>query len=153
MLQNQASGYLFPQGTFFLLGDRLGIPDWVVQRAWTALLLVVAFEGARRLWRAMSPGTSPWTAWLAGVAFATAPRLLGLAGVLSAEVLPTAVLPWVVLPLVLAQHGRIGLRAGALWSGVALLFAGGVNAVENLAVLPLPFFVVAATLGRPGGDA
>ena len=56
-----------------------------------------------------------------------------------------------LLPLVLAQHGRIGLRAGALWSGVALLFAGGVNAVENLAVLPLPFLVVAATLYRPGG--
>src|SRR5215207_5871364 len=150
-LQNQAYGYLFPQGSFFLLGDRLGVPDWVVQRAWTALLLVVAFEGARRLWLAMRPDASPWTAWVAGIAFATSPRLLGLVGVLSAEVLPTAVLPWVVLPLVLAQGGRIGARAGALLSGVALLFSGGVNAVENLAALPLPLFVVLATLGRPGG--
>ena len=150
-LQNQAYGYLFPQGSFFLLGDRLGVPDWVVQRCWTALLLVVAFEGTRRLWLALRPDGSPWAAWLAGVAFATAPRLLGLVGVLSAEVLPTAVLPWVVLPIVLAQQGRIGLRAGALWSGVALLFIGGVNAVENLAVFPLPLFVVLATVRRPGG--
>ncbi len=150
-LQNQAYGYLFPQGLFFLVGDWLGVPDWVVQRAWTALLLVVAFEGTRRLWAALRPEASPWTAWLAGIAFATAPRLLGLAGVLSAEVLPTAVLPWVVLPLVLAQQGRMGLRSGALWSGVALLFVGGVNAVEDLAVLPLPFFVLLSTLGRPGG--
>ena len=60
--QNQAYGYLFPQGSFFLLGDRLGVPDWVVQRAWTALLLVVAFEGTRRLWLALAPETSPWTA-------------------------------------------------------------------------------------------
>ena len=150
-LQNQAYGYLFPQGAFFLLGDNLGVPDWVVQRAWTALLLVVAFEGARRLWRALRPDASPWSAWVAGIAFATAPRLLGLVGVLSAEVLPTAVLPWVVLPIVLAQQGRVGLRAGALWSGVAVLFIGGVNAVENLAALPLPLFVVLSTLGRPGG--
>ena len=98
-----------------------------------------------------APDGSPWTAWVAGVAFAVSPRLLGLVGVLSAEVLPTAVLPWVVLPLVLAQQGRIGVRAGALWSGVALLFTGGVNAVENLAALPLPLFVVLAALGRPGG--
>ena len=123
----------------------------MVQRLWTALLLVVAFEGARRLWLALRPEASPWTAWVAGVAFAVSPRLLGLVGVLSAEVLPTVVLPWVVLPLVMAQQGRIGLRAGALWSGVALLFTGGVNAVENLAALPLPLFVVLAALGRPGG--
>ena len=150
-LQNQAYGYLFPQGAFFLLGDNLGVPDWVVQRAWTALLLVVAFEGARRLWQALRPEASPWSAWVAGIAFATAPRLLGLVGVLSAEILPTAVLPWVVLPIVLAQQGRVGVRAGALWSGVAVLFIGGVNAVENLAALPLPLFVVLSTLGRPGG--
>ena len=150
-LQNQAYGYLFPQGAFFLLGDSLGIDDWVVQRLWTALLLVVAFEGARRLWLALRPEASPWTAWVAGVAFAVSPRLLGLVGVLSAEVLPTTVLPWVVLPIVLAQQGRMGVRAGALWSGVALLFIGGVNAVENLAALPLPLFVVLATARRPGG--
>ena len=43
----------------------------------------------------------------------------------------------------------IGVRAGALWSGVALLFIGGVNAVENLAALPLPLFVVLSTLAPP----
>jgi len=150
-LQNQAYGYLFPQGAFFWVGELAGIPDWVVQRLWSGLLLVVAFEGARRLWRAMAPGASPWSAIVGGLAFATAPRLLGLAGVLSAEVLPTSVLPWVVLPLVLAQTGRLGVRTGALLSGVAVLCMGGVNAVENLAALPLPLLVVLATWRRPGG--
>ncbi|MCD4526402.1 alpha-(1-_3)-arabinofuranosyltransferase family protein [Nocardioides sp. cx-173] len=150
-LQNQAYGYLFPQGTFFLVGDWLGVPDWTVQRLWSGLLLIVAFEGCRRLFRALRPEASPWAAWFGGVAYAVAPRLLGLAGVLSAEVLPTAVLPWVVLPIVLAQQGRIGPRAGALWSGAAVLLLGGVNAVENLAALPLPLFVVLATVRRPGG--
>ena len=31
------------------LGDALQLPAWVVQRAWSALLLVVALEGLRRL--------------------------------------------------------------------------------------------------------
>ena len=150
-LQNQAYGYLFPQGAFFLLGDGLGDPG--LGRA--ARLDGAAAGGRLRghaaaVAGAAARGLARGRRGSAGVAFATAPRLLGLVGVLSAEVLPTAVLPWVVLPLVLAQQGRIGVRAGALWSGVALLFIGGVNAVENLAALPLPLFVVLST-GRPPG--
>lgn len=150
-LQNQAYGYLFPQGTFFWIGELAGMPDWVVQRAWSGLLLVVAFEGCRRLFLALSPQASSWAGWLGGVAYAVAPRLLGLAGVLSAEVLPTAVLPWVVLPVVLAHQGRCGPRTAALASGAAVLAFGGVNAVENLAALPLALFVVLAGVRRPGG--
>lgn len=154
-LQNQAYGYLFPQGTFFLGGDLLGIPDWIVQRTWSALILVVAYDGARRLFRAWARPASTGSDWLpivAGLAYAFAPRLLGLSGVLTAEVLPTAVLPWVVLPLVLALRGRISPRLGALLSGVAVLCMGGVNAVEDLATLPLPavllLFSLSSVVGR-----
>lgn len=150
-LQNQAYGYLFPQGTFFLAGDFVGLPDWVVQRLWSALILVAAYDGARRLMRALAAPTSPWVPIVAGLGYALAPRLLGLSGVLTAEVLPTAVLPWVVLPLVLALRGVLSPRLGALLSGVAILFMGGVNAVENLAALPLPALLLVFALGTALG--
>ena len=52
-LQNQAYGYLFPQGPYFLAAQAVHLPDWLAQRLWSALLLVVAYEGARRLCRSL----------------------------------------------------------------------------------------------------
>ena len=150
-LQNQAYGYFFPQGPFFLIGDWLGMPDWIVQRLWSALILIAAYEGARRLYCSLATPANPWLPMLAGLAFAFSPRLLGLAGVLSAEVLPTAVLPWVMLPLVHALRGRYSARLGALLSGSAVLMMGGVNAIENLAALPLPALLILSGLGAANG--
>ncbi|MCP9979682.1 DUF3367 domain-containing protein [Actinomadura madurae] len=48
-LQNQAVGYLFPMGPFFALGDVAGMPAWVTQRFWLALLMCLAFVGTWRL--------------------------------------------------------------------------------------------------------
>ena len=68
-LQNQAYGYLFPQGAFFLLGDLADVPPWVTQRLWSALVLVLAYEGTRRLARALAPS------WSAVAADRRRPRL------------------------------------------------------------------------------
>lgn len=149
-LQNQAYGYLFPQGTWFALTDLAGTPDWIAQRLWSAVVLLIAYDGARRLARAMGIGRSAVPV-VVGLAYATAPRLLGLSGVLSAEILPSAVLPWVCLPLVLALNGRMSPRRAGLLAGLAFLATGGVNAVENLATLPLPFLIVASGVGSRSG--
>ena len=38
----QYSGYLFPMGPFFALGDLLGVAPWVVHRLWLGTLLAIA---------------------------------------------------------------------------------------------------------------
>ena len=139
-IQNQAYGYLFPQGPFAVLLDQLAVPAWVGQRLWTALVLVIACEGARRV--ARHAGLVPGADLVAGLAFAFSPRLLGTVPVISAESLPGAVLPWVLLPVLLTLRGRLRPRDGALLSGAAVVCMGGVNAVENAASLPLVLIIV-----------
>lgn len=134
-LTNQGYGYLFPLGPFYLMGDFLAIPDWVVQRLWWSTLLVVAFLGIVRLARLLGvAGFAPRL--IAGLAFALGPRMVTELGVLSVEVLPYAVAPWVLIPLVRVAGGG-SYRRAAGWSGAAVLAAGGVNAVASAAVLPL----------------
>lgn len=134
-LTNQGYGYFFPMGPFFWVGDAAGIPDWVVQRLWWSALLIVAFLGIVRLARLL--GVSGFTPrLLAGFAFALGPRMVTELGVLSVEVLPYAVAPWVLIPLVAVAQGGSYRRAAAA-SGVAVIAAGGVNAVASAAVLPL----------------
>ncbi|GII91099.1 coagulation factor 5/8 type [Sinosporangium siamense] len=135
-LQNQASGYLFPMGPFFYLGDLAGLDGWVVQRLWMALLLVAAFLGAERLASALGVGT-PATRVVAGLAYALAPRALSLVGVLSSEFAPAAMLPWIVLPLVLAASGGNRVICAAR-SAFAVALCGGVNGAATVAVLLPP---------------
>ncbi|MGY1727363.1 alpha-(1-_3)-arabinofuranosyltransferase family protein [Geodermatophilus sp. SYSU D01062] len=145
-VQNQAYGYLFPMGPFSALGDAAGLPAWVVQRLWWALLMSTAFLGVVVLVRRLGIGT-PAAAIAGGLAYALAPRMVTALGATSVEVVPMAVAPWVLVPLVGAAAVRSPRRAATL-SGLAVLCAGGVNAVAAAAVLPLP---VLWLLTRPGG--
>ncbi|MFL6025251.1 MAG: alpha-(1-_3)-arabinofuranosyltransferase family protein, partial [Marmoricola sp.] len=148
-LQNQAYGYLFPMGPFFAGSQALGIPDWMTERLWSFVLVVVACEGARLVARQL--GLSAWPALAAGLAFGLNVRIVSEMGVRGAEVLPTAVLPWVLLPILLVLRGRIGARAGALLSAVAFLFVGAVNGTATIA--PLPLVVVFIVWGARTGLA
>ncbi|WP_432901382.1 alpha-(1-_3)-arabinofuranosyltransferase domain-containing protein [Micromonospora matsumotoense] len=134
-LQNQAYGYLWPMGPFFLLGKLLAVPAWVVQRLWWALLLTVACVGVVRLAERLHIGT-PWARLLAGAAFALSPRLLTELGPISVEAWPSALAPWVLVPLVGLADG-VPVRRAVTRSALVVACAGGVNATAVLAVVPL----------------
>ena len=130
--QNQAYGYLFPHGLFFLAGNVLGLPGWMTQRLWWALLLVVGFWGIVRVAEALDIG-SPTSRIIAAVAFTLSPRVLTTLGAISSETLPMMLAPWVLLPVVLALRGAgpvARARRRGRRSRVALM--GAVNAVATL---------------------
>ena len=130
--QNQAYGYLFPHGAFFLLGHTLGVPGWVIQRLWWAVLLTVGCWGLLRVAETLGIGTH--TSRLVGaVAFALSPRVLTTLGSISSETLPMMLAPWVLLPVILALRGKHSLRVLAGRAGIALALMGAVNAVASVA--------------------
>ncbi|MEY3733144.1 MAG: hypothetical protein RL347_503 [Actinomycetota bacterium] len=147
-LQNQAYGYLFPTGPFFVLGDLVGLPAWVVQRLWWSFVLITAFLGVVRLARLIGIERDSARV-IAGLAYALAPRVVTEIGVLTSELLPYALAPWVLIPLVQVTRGARSARQGAALSGVAVLVAGGVNAVATSAVLPLGLlWILVSSRGR-----
>ncbi|WP_157074463.1 alpha-(1-_3)-arabinofuranosyltransferase domain-containing protein [Janibacter corallicola] len=150
-LQNQAYGYLWPMGPFFLAGDVAGLPGWVVQRGWWTLLLVLAFLGAERLARRLA-GLAPVPALLTGAVFALSPRVLTVLAEISVEVWPYALAPWLVLAAERAV--RPGARAAdrrraAVATGLLTACLGGVNATVSLvALVPAALWVLTAPRGR-----
>jgi len=129
--QNQAYGYLFPHGAFFLAGDFLGLPGWVTQRLWWALLLTVGFWGLLRVAEALNIG-SPTSRVIAAAGFALSPRVLTTLGAISSETLPMMLAPWVLLPVIVALRGDPRVRVLAARSAVAIALMGAVNAVATL---------------------
>ncbi|MBV8692291.1 MAG: DUF3367 domain-containing protein, partial [Actinobacteria bacterium] len=135
-VSNQAVGYLFPMGPFYALGHLAHVPMWIVQRAWMALLLVVALQGMVRLATALHVGT-PATRVVGATAYALAPALLTQVASTSAAQTSAALLPWVVLPLVRGARDGSTRRAAAR-SALAVVCMGAVNAASVAAVLPVP---------------
>ncbi|MFF0634204.1 alpha-(1-_3)-arabinofuranosyltransferase [Nocardia sp. NPDC004151] len=140
-VQNQAYGYFFPHGAFFSLGHVLGLPAWVTQRIWWALLLLAGFWGIVRLCETLGIG-SRGSRVIAAVAFALSPRVLTTLGSISSETLPMMLAPWVLLaPAALGvamrrdrntEPPRRGMATPA-GSAAALALMGSVNAVATAA--------------------
>ena len=130
-LQNQAYGYLFPQGAFFLLP----LPAWVLQRCWWTLLVGLAFSGTYALARRMGMRGVAGPA-VAGALYAFSPRILTTLTAISSEAWPVALVPWTLLPLLGAER-RPRLAAALL--PVACM--GAVNATATIAAC-LPALLV-----------
>jgi arabinofuranan 3-O-arabinosyltransferase len=146
-LQNQAYGYLFPMGPFYLLGRAIGLAPWVTQRLWMSAVLCAAFLGVVKLAGALGIGTETGR-MLAGFAYTVAPRTQELIAVNSSEFLPTAVLPWILLPLVRGAREGSPRRAAAL-SALAVVCCGGINGAAELAVLAVPLVYLLTRAGGP----
>ena len=150
-VQNQAYGYLFPQGPFFALFDLVGMPAWLTQRLWWAVLLTIAYVGVVRVAAALRIGTRPTRA-VAGVLYALAPRMLGDLGSISSEVWPVALAPWVLLPVIRVLQGRMSPRRGGAGAALALALMGAVNAVATAAAcLPAILWWLMHRPGRTWG--
>ena len=134
-IQNQAYGYFWPMGPLFLLGHEIGLPGWVIQRAWLALVMVVAFLGAALVARALGIRRDA-AVILAGFTYALSPRMINDLGPHSIEVWPMALAPWVLLPLIVGSRRGSPRQAAAL-SALAIGMIGGVNAAAASAVLPM----------------
>lgn len=143
-LQNQAYGYLFPQGLFFLITDPL--PDWVAQRLWWWLVLGVGWSGMLVLLRRLEPpgaSPAPWPRWLAAAVFVLSPRTLTTLGAISSETWPVMLAPWVVAPLLTRRLGARHVAASVL----AVAAMGAVNATATVAAA-LPAAVILVWLHR-----
>jgi arabinofuranan 3-O-arabinosyltransferase len=148
-LQDQAYGYFFPVGPFFVLGKLMDLPAWVVQRLWIAAILIAAFIGVIRLCRRLGIGT-PGSQIVAGFAYALSAPMLSELGVLSSEVLPAAMMPWILLPIVRSVQdwptmSRAAKIRAAAQSATAVALCSGVNAAATFAVLvPAGIYLLAA---------
>ncbi len=121
-VQNQAYGYLWPQGPFFLATSPLA--DWVQQRLWWTLLLGLAFSGTLTLARRIGlRGAGPV---LAAAIYALSPRILTTLTAISSEAWPVALVPWTLVPLV-ARKPQVAP------SIVAVFCMGAVNATATIA--------------------
>ena len=135
-------------GPAFALGEALAAPMWVWQRLWTAAVMLLAYEGARRLathW----PGIGAAGAILTGLAYMLSPRVLTTVGGLSGETLPAAVLPWTVIPLVLYLRGRMRAWVAFVLSAATVPWMGGQNATLVVACLVMPCLLLLVAEGRP----
>ncbi|MGA1344740.1 MAG: alpha-(1-_3)-arabinofuranosyltransferase domain-containing protein [Ilumatobacteraceae bacterium] len=124
---HQTIGYLMPQGPWWWVADRLGVPDWITQRLWWSLLVGLALFGAHRLARAV--GSPTRAATVTALAYGFGPYLFAYVSRISAILVPWAVLPWMILTL------RAAVRDGSRWRWPArlallVLVAGTVNATS-----------------------
>ena len=137
-------------GPVFGSATILHVPMWVWERLWSAAVMLIAYEGARRL-ASRWPGIGPWGGVVAGLSYMLAPRVLLTVGGLSGETLPAAVLPWTVLPLLLYFRGRLRARVAFLWSAATVPLMGGQNATLVVACLLLPGCCSSSSRAVPGG--
>jgi hypothetical protein len=127
---HQQIGYLLPQGPFYWILARLGLPVWAAQRLWMGSLLFTAGAGVRYGLKTLGlAGAGPL---VAGVVYELSPYSMQYIERISAILMPWAALGWLLGFTVLALR-RGGWKYPALFA-LAVALAGGTNATSLIYV-------------------
>jgi arabinofuranan 3-O-arabinosyltransferase len=137
----QYSGYLFPMGPFFALGDVLGLPGWLVQRLWLGLLLALAAWGTVRLLDALLDRDRGPEHLVAGLLVIFNPYVVVFANRTTVTLLGYAALPWLLLIVHRGVRDPRGLWWAAAFALVVASTGGGVNAAVTAFVLLGPILL------------
>ena len=147
----QFVGYLFPMAPFYAGGSALGIPMWIVQRTWLALLLLAAAIGVSKLVGALWQRNDGFARVVAGLVFLLNPYVVTQINRGTVTLLAYAVLPWLMYSahraLLEPRSWRWPVAAGALVAAGG----GGVNAAVLVWVILAPLTLIGyevAIIGR-----
>ncbi len=147
----QFVGYLFPMAPFYAGGAALGVPMWIVQRAWLALILLAAAIGVSKLVGALWQRDDGFARVVAGLVFLLNPYVVTQVNRGTVSLLAYAVLPWLMYSahraLLEPRSWRWPVAAGALVAAGG----GGVNAAVLIWVILAPLTLIGyeiAIIGR-----
>ena len=139
----QYSGYLFPMGPFFALGDLLGLPPWLVQRLWLGLLLALAAWGTVRLLDALLDRERGAAHLVAGLLVLLNPYVVVFANRTTVTLLGYAALPWLLLIVHRGVRDPPAVVAGGVRARAGASTGGGVNAAVTGWILLAPILLAA----------
>ena len=132
---HQTIAYLWPQGPWYWLFDKLGAPDWVAHRLWIGTLLFVAALGVR--WAARLLGMPKGGAVVAATVYMLSPYILPYVSRTSAMLLPWAAVGWLVGLTIRAATSDRRWRHPALMA-LVLVSCSAVNATAVMMIAPAP---------------
>ena len=143
---HQTIAYLWPQGPWYWVFDRLGAPDWVAHRLWIGTLLFLAALGV--YWAARLLGLAKSGALVAAVVYQLSPYILPYVSRTSAMLLPWAAVGWLVGLTIRAATSDRRWRHPALIA-LVLVSCSAVNATAVLMIAPAPIlWLVHAVMQR-----
>ncbi|MFZ4719927.1 MAG: alpha-(1-_3)-arabinofuranosyltransferase domain-containing protein, partial [Ilumatobacteraceae bacterium] len=143
---HQTIAYLWPQGPWYWVFDKLGVPDWVAHRLWIGTLLFLGAWGV--LWAARLLGLGRGGALAAAITYQLSPYILPYLSRTSAMLLPWAALGWIVGLTIRSATSEHRWRHPALLA-LVLLSCSAVNATAVMMIAPAPIlWLVHAVLQR-----
>ena len=122
---HQIIAYLWPQGPWYWVMEKVGAPDWVAQRLWIGTLLFLG--GCGVLWAGRLLGLDRRGATAAAVVYQLSPYVLPYISRTSAMLLPWAAVGWLVALTIKTATSEHRWRYAAL-TALVVLSCSAVNA-------------------------